>query len=136
MHDRRSAQSVCLAVCAQLGWCQMGKVAALLKTSVLASIMELPTNLGKASRLIAIHGMFNCEIFNYFHILDTIVYNALAYFFIVLVRIDDGYVPQTSAVGHAASMEMVIIEPLMRKDTSLVGTVNTALFRYEPCTFL
>lgn len=81
MHDRRSAQSVCLAVCAQLGWCQMGKVAALLKTSVLASIMELPTNLGKASRLIAIHGMFNCEIFNYFHILDTIVYNALAYFF-------------------------------------------------------
>lgn len=51
-------------------------------------------------------------------------------FFIVLVRIDDGPVPQTSAVGHAASMEMAIIKRLMRKDTSLVETANTALFRY------
>jgi len=66
MHYCRSAQSVCLAVCAHLGWCQMGKVAALLKTSVLASIMELPTNLGKALRLIAIHGKYNCESFNIF----------------------------------------------------------------------
>lgn len=65
-----------------------------------------------------------------FHVLGTIIYNALTLLFIVLVRTDDGYVPQTSAAGHAASMEMVIIEPLMRKDTSLVGTVNTALFRY------
>jgi len=46
----------------------MGKVAALLKTSVLASIMELPTNLGKALRLIAIHGKYNCEIFSIFFI--------------------------------------------------------------------
>lgn len=70
------------------------------------------------------------RFFIIFYILDTIVYNALTLLFVVLVRIDDGYVPQTSAVGHAVSMEMVIIEPLMRKDTSLVETVNTALFRY------
>lgn len=60
-----------------------------------------------------------------------IFHNELAFlFFIVLVRIDDGPVPQTSAVGHAASMEMAIIKRLMRKDTSLVETANTALFRY------
>ncbi len=53
-----------------------------------------------------------------------------AFLVIVLVRIDDGSVPQTSAVGHAASMETAIIKRLMRKDMSSVETVNTALFRY------
>ncbi len=57
-------------------------------------------------------------------------HNELAFLVIVLVRIDDGSVPQTSAVGHAASMETAIIKHLMRKDMSSVETVNTALFRY------
>lgn len=115
----------------------MEKVAVSLKTCALASITELPTNLEKALRLTVTHGMFSCSrlvlIFNILY--ATFIMN-LHSFFIVLARIDDGSVPQTSAVGHAASMEMGIIKRLMRKDTSSVETVNTALFRYITLHFL
>ncbi len=70
------------------------------------------------------------KICNYFLHSIYNFHNELAFLVIVLVRIDDGSVPQTSAVGHAASMETGIIKHLMRKDMSSVETVNTALFRY------
>ncbi len=69
----RSAQSVCLAACALLDWCLMGKVPVLLKTCALASITGLPTNLEKALRLTVIHGMFRCSRFVIiFYILYTV----------------------------------------------------------------
>lgn len=73
LNDCRSAQSVCLAVCAPLDWCLMGKVAVSLKTCALASITELPTNLEEALRLTVIHGMFSCSrLVIIFYILYTI----------------------------------------------------------------